>query len=130
MKKTEWLGRALVTSPYYYCLCASEKRFKAELKRIKLKKKYHPGFVLHGASATIHFFEQGEKQLAIVCMQKDKEKTKPQLYAMLVHEATHLWQKIRENIGEAAPSNEFEAYAIQTLSQRLIEAYIEQTSKK
>ncbi len=49
---------------------------------------------------------------------------------ILVHEAVHIWQKFSQRIGEHEPSGEFEAYAIQSISQRLISAYSEQTAKR
>lgn len=42
---------------------------------------------------------------------------------LLIHEATHIWQDIREGIGEEKPSSEFEAYAMQNISAELFAAY-------
>ena len=53
----------------------------------------------------------------------------PQLAAMLTHEAVHMWQVARERLGEDKPSQEFEAYAIQALTQRLLEEFERQTNK-
>jgi hypothetical protein len=46
-----------------------------------------------------------------------------QVYALLVHEAVHIWQDVKHRIGEDNPSSEFEAYAIQNISQELMLAY-------
>lgn len=43
--------------------------------------------------------------------------------ALLVHEAAHVWQDICEGIGEARPSSEFEAYALQNIVEDLFTAY-------
>jgi hypothetical protein len=54
----------------------------------------------------------------------EREKTNPEgVVALLVHEAVHLWQYIKEDIGEHNPSKEFEAYAIQNLTQELLQSY-------
>lgn len=54
-----------------------------------------------------------------------KGRSLQQVHALLVHEAVHLWQDARRVLGEKEPSAEFEAYAVQSISQRLMEAYDE-----
>ncbi|MFZ2981872.1 MAG: hypothetical protein WA085_12635 [Sphingobium sp.] len=123
-KCVEWVDRALVVSPYYIGLCKSPDVFERELKRMKVPKANRPAFILNGSGATVHFFEKGDGKLcAIVCITKPKGMNRIQLDCLLVHEAAHIWQAIRDNIGEKSPSHEFEAYAIQSISQRLIESY-------
>lgn len=41
----------------------------------------------------------------------------------LVHESVHVWQGYREFIGEAKPSDEFEAYSIQGIFSTLLLAF-------
>ena len=48
--------------------------------------------------------------------------------ALLVHEAVHVWQAFCEDIGEKSPSDEFEAYSIQSISYELMTAYANKTS--
>lgn len=122
----KWLDRALLVSPYHYGLCKTEKAFRKELKRLCVPKADWPQFLASkSANATTHFFEKrdGIGLCCIVCMPVANGVSKPQICGLLVHEAAHIWQEIRENIGEQSPSKEFEAYAIQTISQRLMEAY-------
>lgn len=131
-KKSQWLDRSLFISPYYYRLCLTEKEFHKELKKLKLPKNKWPRFVKTDHSdATLHTFISSEGYLcAIITIRHCDDHSRPQIYAMMVHEATHLWRYIRENVGECEPSAEFEAYAIQSLSQRLMESYEYQTKKK
>ena len=69
-------------------------------------------------------FESDGKVCAIVTINKRVDgKDSNGIVGLIVHEAVHVWQLVRENIGEANPSSEFEAYAIQAISQELIEAY-------
>ena len=71
-------------------------------------------------------FESDEKVCAIVTINKRVDgKCSNGIVGLIVHEAVHVWQFVRENIGESNPSSEFEAYAIQAISQELIEAYSE-----
>jgi len=46
---------------------------------------------------------------------------------LIVHEATHIKQKIMHTIGETNPSAEFEAYMMQNISANLMLAFVEQT---
>jgi hypothetical protein len=107
-------------------VCIDEKVFKQELKRLNVRDSFlsHPS-----AHATAHFYENKaqEKKCCIICMHPsavEREKTNPEgVVALLVHEAVHLWQYIKEDIGEHNPSKEFEAYAIQNLTQELLQSY-------
>lgn len=127
----KWLDRALVVSPYYYGLCLDDADFRCELKKLKVPKDQWPPFLAtQQADATAHFFEgDGGVRSCIVTLGSTKGRSVAQIHAMLVHEAVHLWQEIRADIGEKQPSSEFEAYAVQTLSQRLMEAYSEAKRK-
>ncbi len=119
-----WLDRSLVTSPVHYGLCKTEKAFKKELKRLGIRKKDRPDFLKSSyADATVHFFESEGKECAIVCLGDTKGHTPNEIVGLLIHEAVHIWQEIKANIGEQHPSSEFEAYSIQTIAQNLIEAY-------
>ena len=122
-----WLDRALLITPIYFGLCKSEKDFNKELKRLGIARKEWPRFISDNSNATIHFFDNksNAKRCCIVCVKSEKGISKIQLYALLVHEAVHIWQAIRENIGERYPASEQEAYAIQAISQQLFTAYNE-----
>lgn len=126
----KWLDRTLMTSPYYYGLCLCEKAFQKEMKRLAIPNDERPAFILNKQSdATTHFFERDDgRRMAIVTIRKRKGLAAAQINALLVHEAVHIWQAIREDIGERNPSSEFEAYSVQTISQSLMQAY--QDAKK
>lgn len=129
---SKWLDRSLVVSPYYYCLCVNEKSFRKQLKSMDLPKSDWPSFLAtKQADATVHFFEHSNGSLcAIVCIRAGKQHSIEQVFAMLTHEAIHIWQEIRDYLGEKFPSKEFEAYSVQTLCQRLFESYVTQTKGK
>jgi hypothetical protein len=42
----------------------------------------------------------------------------------------HIWQAVRDIMGEKEPSSEFEAYSVQQISLELMWAYKELTKKK
>ena len=121
----KWLSRELITSPIYIGLATTEKQFKSALKKLKIPKNDYPDFLKSPhANATAHFFTCEGKEAVIVCIhKKHKGISRIQVDCLLVHEAVHIWQAIRENIGEKYPSHEFEAYSIQSIAQDLITAY-------
>lgn len=133
-RKAIWIDRDLVRSPIYIALCVTERQFQRELERLNLDRDRWPAFIKCGADATVHFFTCDDaddgKNAAIVCISQKADRDDLQVYAMLVHEAVHIWQEICEDIREDDPSSEFEAYSIQALSQRLMYAYRELTEKK
>ena len=131
-KKTLWLDRELITSPYHYRVCVREKDFYAELRRLAVPEKHWPEFTNSPhANATAHFLthERTGNRCAIVCLSKKTTKgcNNTAIYGLLVHEAVHIWQHIMEDIGEFSPSSEFEAYSIQRIAQSLIWSWKEQT---
>lgn len=120
--KSLWLERILVYNPYYIALCLNEKEFKRACKDIKLSKKDIPEFSKGGDFARCHFFERGDEVLAIVCVNPGKHSIE-EVHGILVHEAVHIWQNVKEYLEERNPSREFEAYSLQNICQNLFEAY-------
>ena len=122
MKKIVWCRRDLIRSAYYG-LCIDERSFMLELKRLKVPRKEWPEFVSEGANATCHFFENARSRTAIVCLRGHKGRSATEIYGLLIHEAVHIWQDECRAMREKNPGSEIEAYAIQSVSQNLIEAY-------
>lgn len=130
--KPRWLDRALVISSHYLTLCTTERGYRKVLKHLKIPKESRPAFVINDHShASVHFFcgPQG-KQAAVVCIRDFDGKDTEAVQALIVHEAVHIWQEIREHYGEKEPSSEFEAYAIQALTLNLLTEFNRQTKGK
>lgn len=119
-----WLDRSLMTGPYL-ALVLSQKECDKAFAHCRLPKDdWGPWIKTPHADATLHWFENGAQQLVcVVAIRTKPETTGIQIASMLVHEAVHIWQQFKLRIGETSPSSEFEAYSIQTISQRLMEAY-------
>lgn len=129
MSKVRWLDRTLVMMPCYLGLCTSEKAFKKELKRLKVTEKV--SYLKADDAGRLYTFERSTHTnlLCLVCINPKKGRSKEEIYGLLVHEAVHVWQAIKENIEETSPSPEFEAYSIQSISQVLMEAYRKDQNK-
>jgi len=121
------MDRTLIESPIYYCLITNEKLFKSELKRLKIPQDFQS--VPSGKGACTHFLNSKQgAEIALVCLM-DKKHDKEQIMSLLAHEAVHIWQRIKEDMGELNPSHEFEAYSIQRISQNLFYEFKRQNKK-
>ena len=119
-----WLDRALIVGPHL-ALVTSEKEFYKALKKCGMNKTDGPLWIkTPQADATVHWMEpDGMGLTCIVCVRIREGITGIQVAAMLAHEATHVFQRFCDYIGETAPSVEFEAYSIQSITQNLMYAY-------
>ena len=124
-----WCDRNLIQSPLYVALCLSEKKYLKEVKRMGIKNP-PPWIKTAHADATANFFTRDGKESVIVCLRNHENHTGVEVAALLVHEAVHIWQAVRDIIGETSPSSEFEAYSVQQISLELMWAYEEMTAKK
>lgn len=107
--------------PVHFGFCPSKKAWKREMKRLNCKEPYPD---TDGRCTT--FTNEG-KVVCIVTLRdgSENERSISEITGILVHEATHVWQTIRDDIGERDPSPEFEAYSMQAIFQGLFTAFQE-----
>ncbi|EXE24686.1 hypothetical protein K004_3842 [Acinetobacter baumannii 16553_8] len=82
---------------------------------------------IEGAAAQVDFYSEGA--YAVVQLGDTSERNQIEVYGLLLHEAVHVWQKIKKLMGEREPSSEFEAYSIQAIAQDLFKMYEESEEK-
>lgn len=125
-----WLSRTIIESPLCIGLCINEAQFRHEMKRLKIPREDWPDWIPEDSDAVVHLFEAqtDHKKCAIVCIGTHEDPNVT--VGLLVHESVHIWQRICDALDEKNPSREFEAYAIQTISVRLIAAYSELSAKQ
>lgn len=78
---------------------------------------------VEGAAAQVDFYSDGA--YAVVQLGDTSERKLIEIYGLLLHEAVHVWQKVKKLMGEKEPSSEFEAYSIQAIAQDLFKMYEE-----
>lgn len=128
-KRADWQPRSLMDLPFCYCLVVTERAFERELRLLKVPRKDWPNYTNSAhANATAHFFSKTDStdECCIVTLRDWKRHKKVSVLGILVHEAVHIWQEMRERIGERFPSAEFEAYVIQRIAQNLMHSFMEQ----
>lgn len=120
-----WCSKTLVQNPWNYCLVLTQKELEKVLKKNKINEIADDDERLKSAAATVSFYTSPKGcKIAIVKLgQNYKKYSKIVMYSLLVHEATHIWQAVRETLYEDEPSSEFEAYSIQKISYELMLAY-------
>jgi hypothetical protein len=117
--KTRWLDRRLSLPGPYLALCLSQAEFDAALKHLKTVERSE-WLATKISNATTHFIDDENGRLcALVCIDQ-KDRTSIEVAGLLVHEAVHVWRRHARSIGENAPADEQEAYAIQSISQELM----------
>lgn len=79
-------------------------------------------FMSANCDAQVDFY--CNSSMAIVQI-KDCERSLIEIYGLLLHEAVHIWQRIKQRMGEREPGVEFEAYSIQAIAQDLFQMYEE-----
>ena len=121
-RAAKWLDRRIARPGPYLTLCTTEAEYLAAIRDIE--NEYPVPWVSNGADATTHFYDNDNKQtVAIVCIRNTGDHTPVEVAGLLVHEEVHVWQQYCLDIGERSPGMEQEAYAIQSISQELMDAY-------
>lgn len=101
--------------PAHIGISFCELGFQKEMKRMGIKNHQ---FTSDGATATANMFtDENGDSCYIICFDADKHKKMPlvRVYSTLIHECIHVWQFLKEHIGEKNPGIETEAYFIEDL---------------
>ena len=117
----KWLDRSLILGPYL-TLCLSQTELDEVCCHLKMKEPLTIPQV-NACVFTIKNTKDG-RSACIVCLPILLGKHLVEIMGLLVHESMHIWQEVRRFIGEDNPSKEFEAYALQNISQTLVEEFL------
>lgn len=80
-------------------------------------------FLHLGADCQVDYYDNGKH--CIVQLGDIGERTSIEIHGLLLHEAVHVWQRVKKLMGELEPSVEFEAYSIQRIAQDLFSMFEE-----
>jgi len=121
-----WLNRDIAARGPYLTLCTTEKLYREAMRKCKVD---YPSPFIDGefvGEARYLRLANGER-VAVVSITNWEGRDPIVIAGLLVHEATHVWQQYKRDIGEQVPGDEQEAYAIQILSQTLMDEFVQQT---
>jgi hypothetical protein len=132
--KPNLLDRSMVVSPWAILLCTTPKMFLETQRRLGVKPCETRPYPTSGAQVSFFvaddYIDPTARKAMIVTIAENAMKNYEgiQVAAMLCHEAVHIVQRILRGIGESAPSDEFQAYSIQSVAQNLMYEYARQTA--
>jgi hypothetical protein len=124
--RTVWCDRGFLT--IFYGFCPDESSWNAQMKRMKVDVKKHPYPTSAGRCTT---FQKDGAVCCIVTIGDDIDGRCPTgIMGLLVHESVHVYQTALDDMGEEKASPEMEAYAVQFIFLRLLDAYAKLRGKK
>lgn len=123
MNRIIWGNRGWFNPAYGFC--PNEAAWKHAMKTFEWVHPEHAKtpYPTTDASCTRFCEKRGITLVVSLSAHLDKKKDPAGVMGLLVHEATHVWQYIRKDIGEKKPSVEFEAYAMHNITTELWKAY-------
>lgn len=124
--KVIWLDRGW--QPVAIGFVPSKSAWDSEMKRLRSDIEY-PAHRMAGGLTHLSRNETTGESLILVCCHPNSERDAMSVIMTLVHEAVHVWQFLREEIGEKNPGIELEAYGIEHIAEGLINAYCESQGK-
>ena len=101
--------------PGFVGFTTSSDAFQREMRRLRVKDA--GSYIAQGANGATHYLRgpSGDRT-TIVCVEPpSKRRSKEQYAALLAHEATHVVQDMRQNLGNLG--DEAEAYLVQQIVQ-------------
>lgn len=111
---------------FKFGFCPSEKAWVREIKRLGVSLSDAPYPTSHAAMTPFGKTDSHE-ECGIVTITDDAAQCHPAaVVGLLTHEATHVWQSVCDYMDQRRPTGnhcEFEAYAIQSITQQLVTAY-------
>lgn len=114
MSQHPWCDRTLLYG-VHFTLCLTEEQFARVCKHLGVQADWS-----HSNHATTYFFDDKDgRNTAVVVVRDWEHRDLNAVLALIVHEATHVWQYACRIMGETSPGDEIEAYAMQNITQEL-----------
>jgi len=126
--KYKWLHRRVAKLGPFLTLCLSKEEQDHVTKKLLSRSLDFP---VDGAHCHTFGNITTNELCAVVSVSKASQErcNSIELVGLLIHEAVHVWQRYAEDMGETSPGTEQEAYAIQGISQELLDEYARRISE-
>jgi len=122
-----WADQILIACPIAYTICTDERYYKEILAEINIPEDQRPNYHEPGANGRVMLLEG---RFALVTLHDVDDLTDCEIISIIVHESVHVWQVIRDYMGEESPSYEFEAYSVQGITYKLLMEYNRQLEER
>ena len=114
--------------PYCYGFCPNEKAWDREMKRMSVTNEPYPGTCAHTTKFGV---KKGRTACCIITLSDEVDEWPlSRTIGIIVHECVHVWRFACNHIGEDMPSSEFEAYAVQRMTESILKAYFDSRRPK
>lgn len=123
-----WLNRTVAPAAPFVTLVRSEEAYLHAMAHCKVENPER--WVTNDGAAATHMFDHATDGVCCIVAISVSNQTPIQIAALLVHEAVHVVQKYFEHMQEHRPAIEQTAYAIQYMSQTLMEEYLRQINEE
>lgn len=115
------IDRTLIENPYRVHIAISDEQYQA-LRGVYLGDS-DDFWTDSGSDAAVHEWDSDGLKIIVVCIDPAFNGSASNALEVSVHEAVHIWQKIKQYFNEDSPSDEFEAIAIAGLSSKIVVAF-------
>lgn len=122
--KTKWLNAGWY--PIKFAYVPNKKAWVETMKDMFCDSEWPLNEGCQGASCSTFKDQKGNLVVLVTAAPSDDPN---QIVLSLAHESVHVWQFIRQQIGEQHPGLEQEAYAVENILKQLMEAYAEANPK-
>ncbi|MBI5940144.1 MAG: hypothetical protein HY859_06935 [Caulobacterales bacterium] len=116
--EVHWIGKGWQN--VHIGWCPSEVAWNKAMKRLGVKDAAYP--TVAGCCTEFASDRYGVCVIVTLSPTLAKPREPLEIIGLIVHEATHAFQKVCLDMGEDEPSCEFEAYSMQAITQQLIQA--------
>jgi len=110
--------------PCYVGFTSKQSEFDAEMVRLKVDPA--PDWIGNPHSAaTTHFLTNRDMLTVIVCIERQKRRSREQIAALIAHEAVHVMQCMEQQFYPGSRfDDETQAYLVQYLTQNFLYEYV------
>lgn len=124
--KPRWSTERILAAPIYWTVVTDERQFAPLISELYAPEESPDlrWFAGTDASGITHSYVSSTSGLrSVVCLRNLDDLDPVAVVSLIAHEAMHVWQFVREYLGETTPSHEFEAYSVQIILQQLLGEY-------
>lgn len=104
-------------------LAHTKKKAREALRKLGMNDEVMPG-------DAITFYKEGDLDFVVFINKKSLHRDAVEDIGLLAHEATHVAQGYFRAIGEECPSDEFQAYTVQAVTQELCDQHFKWKKKR
>lgn len=132
MSTLAYLNRSLLWATHSVLVATSETWFATAMRLVggaAPHPAYNSGFSKVGGACCKFMLTDDKHPVVIICLDGaalEAEHPSPRIAALLAHECVHVLQATWRDMDEAAPGDEVEAYAMQSLLEEVLVEYARQ----